>query len=84
MKSIKSIIVLTLLSITFNSSAQSVKILFDASKAESAGNADWVIDANSHSLVFFNGPAVLGQGTESNAQQIPSPSQTGITASTTE
>ncbi len=80
----RTIIVLTLLSITFNSSAQSVKILFDASKAESAGNADWVIDANSHSLGFFNGPAVLGQGTESNAQQIPSPSQTGITASTTE
>ncbi|HQW23678.1 MAG TPA: hypothetical protein PLI47_10260, partial [Bacteroidia bacterium] len=29
------------------SEAQTIKVLFDASKAESAGNADWVVDANS-------------------------------------
>lgn len=84
MKSMRGIIVLALLSISFNSNAQNVKILFDASKAESAGNADWVIDASNYNLGFLNGPAVLGQGTESNAQQYPSPSQTGITGSTPE
>ncbi|HOS47696.1 MAG TPA: hypothetical protein PLG57_03620, partial [Bacteroidia bacterium] len=46
------------------------KILFDASKAEAAGNADWVIDADAHNIGYFNGPAQIG-GTESNAQKIP-------------
>ncbi len=65
-------------------SSQTVKILFDASQAETAGNADWVIDANSHNLGFGTGPAVLNGGNESNAQQIPSPAQSGITGSTSE
>jgi hypothetical protein len=69
--------------ICFNAKAQT-KILFDASKAETAGNADWVIDANTHNLGFNNGPAVIGQGDESNPQQIPSPAQTGINGSTSE
>ncbi|MCX6273626.1 MAG: T9SS type A sorting domain-containing protein [Bacteroidetes bacterium] len=60
------------------------KILFDASKAETASNADWVIDANTHNLGFNNGPAVVGQGDESNAQQIPLPAQSGITGATAE
>lgn len=59
------------------------KILFDASRAQSAGNADWVIDADQHNLGFFSGPATLG-GSESNAQTIPSPAQSGITAATPE
>lgn len=61
-----------------------VKILFDATKAESACNADWVIDADNHNLGFRNGPAVLGAGSESNPQRYPTPSQTGITATTDE
>src|SRR5215471_4473815 len=61
-----------------------IKILFDASKAETAGNADWVIDADSHNIGYTNGPAVVGQGSESNPQQIPTPAQSGITASTSE
>ncbi len=47
---------------------QAVKILFDATKAQTAGNADWVIDAD-----------VAG-----NPQRLPTPAQTGITASTPE
>lgn len=70
--------------ISINSFSQNIKILFDASKAEAAGNADWVIDANSHNLGFSNGPAVVGQGSESNAQQIPLPAQSAITSSTLE
>ncbi len=58
------------------------RILFDATKAESASNADWVIDADLHNLGFNNGPAVLGGGSESNPQQYPTPAQSGITSST--
>lgn len=59
-----------------------MKILFDATKAETAGNADWVIDADSHNL-YYSSDAKLG-GQESNAQQIPSPSQADIVTSTTQ
>ncbi len=61
-----------------------VRVLFDASKAETAGNADWIIDADQHNIGYSNGPAVLGQGDESNAQRIPTPAQSGINASTNE
>lgn len=67
-----------------NSEAQNIKILFDASKAETAGNADWVIDADAHNLGFGSGPASLNNGNESNAQKIPTAAQSGITASTSE
>jgi hypothetical protein len=60
-----------------------VKILFDASKAEAAGNADWVIDADANNIGYFNGPAQIG-GTESNPQRIPTPLQSTITSSTLE
>jgi hypothetical protein len=32
-----------------------VKILFDATKAESAGNADWIIDADLNNIGYFSG-----------------------------
>jgi len=35
------------------------KILFDATKAETAGNADWVIDVDAHNLGYSGGPAQL-------------------------
>ncbi len=47
---------------------QTVKILFDATKAQTAGNADWVIDAD-----VANSP-----------QRLPTPGQSTITASTPE
>ena len=65
-------------------SAQVVKILFDATKAETAGNADWVIDSDLFNLGFGTGPAVAGSGNESNPQRIPTPAQSGITAATVE
>jgi len=43
------------------------RFLFDASKAETAGNADWVIDEDN-----------------SNPQQVPTPAQSTITATTAE
>ncbi len=59
------------------------KILFDASKAQMAGNADWIIDADVFNIKFTGGPASLG-GSESNPQRIPTPAQSGITATTPE
>lgn len=61
-----------------------VKVLFDATKAETAGNADWVIDADLHNIGYDNGPAVVGQGNESNPQRYPTPDQTTVTSSTIE
>ncbi len=66
---------------------QTIKILFDASKAETAGNADWIIDADNHNIGFpssSGGAAVVGAGNESNPQQLPTPSQSLVTTSTAE
>ena len=72
-----------LILIYLRSNAQ-VKILFDNRKAESAGNADWVIDADLHNLSFTSSGSITTTGSESNAQRIPTPLQSGITASTSE
>jgi hypothetical protein len=57
-----------------------IKILFDATKVEMAGSADWVIDADLHNLYTRN--ALNIGGTESNPQRIPTPLQSTITATT--
>ncbi|MFD2569222.1 hydrolase [Spirosoma soli] len=57
------------------------KFLFDASKRENAGNADWQIDADgTESVPTYTG----GTTTETRAQRYPTPSYTGITSSTPE
>ncbi|MDB5321392.1 MAG: C-terminal target protein [Phycisphaerales bacterium] len=59
--------------------------LFDATKAEMAANADWVIHAGQHNLgTDASGLMVAGAGNESNPQQIPTPAASGITSITTE
>lgn len=58
------------------------KILFDCTKAETAGNADWIIDADLNNLYW--GPYLQYSGSESNAQRIPTPAQTGINTNTVE
>ncbi len=73
---------LATLTIGYHASSQ-VKILFDATKAETAGNADWIVDADLHNL-GWNPNATIGAGNESNAQRYPTPAQSGITASTPE
>ncbi len=60
-----------------------IKILFDATKAQSAGNADWVIDANTYNISYTSGNPTTG-GSEANPSRYPSPAQSGISASTTE
>lgn len=77
-----AMLLLLFLQCTVHSNAQ-VKILFDATKAEMAGNADWIIDADLHNLYTSNGVPTTG-GSESNPQRIPTPAQSGITANTAE
>src|SRR5205823_768315 len=62
------------------------QVLFDATKAEMAGNADWVVDADKHDLGVStgDGSGQRGAGAESEPQRIPTPAITGITANTAE
>ncbi len=65
-----------------------IKILFDATKAETAGNADWVIDAKNHNLAYSGttGLPYVSTGTtkQSNPAILPSPDQSTVTSSTAE
>lgn len=79
----KCLIIIFLLLSSQYSNAQ-IKILFDASKAETAGNADWVIDSDLFNLGFGTGPAVVGGGNESNPQRFPTPLQSTVISTTTE
>lgn len=79
------VVVLLIISITIK--AQNTKILFDATKAEMAGSADWVIDADTRNIFFSSSTHLpyAGTGTgQSNPQRIPTPAQSGITSSTIE
>lgn len=79
---VRSFLLSTLLATGCVATAQT-KILFDATKAETAGNADWIIDADTHNLNWNPGPVTSG-GNESNAQHYPTPAQSGITPGTSE
>ena len=74
---------LAFLVVSFSSYSQ-IKILFDATKAESASNADWVIDADQFNLGFNGAVASVGSGNESNPQQFPTPDQSTVTSTTLE
>lgn len=60
------------------------KILFDNTKAESASNADWVVDADLHDLYFSSSGGVTNTGSQSDAQRYPTPSQSNINSLTPE
>lgn len=61
------------------------KILFDARKAEMAGNADWVIDADLFNIGTGTGGIMqTGKGSEANPQRYPTPAQSGVTSTTAE
>ena len=67
---------------------EAAKFLFDATKAEMAGSADWVIDADSHTLNVGSGNGsgrvMSSNSYDSNPQRVPNPAQSGITSSTSE
>ena len=61
------------------------KVLFDATKAQMAANADWVIDASTYNIGTGTGGAMtVGAGNEANPSRYPSPAQSGITSTTAE
>lgn len=72
------------LALSLNIKAQTVKVLFDATSAQMAGNADWVIDADTRNLKTGTGGIMTTGGNESNPQRIPTPAQSGITSTTAE
>ena len=78
----------SLLALCLASAASAIvpgKVLFDATKAQMAGNADWVIDADTHNIgTGTSGLMTTGAGTDSNPQRYPNPSQANVTASTAE
>ena len=81
----RKIYLVVALTILFLSSQAQVKILFDATKAETASNADWVVDADLYNLGYNStGAMVTGAGNEANPQRIPTLAQSGITATTSE
>lgn len=80
----KSVIVFIFLVLSYCSGfSQTVKILFDATKAETAANADWVIDEDLNNMTW-NPNATIGTGSEGNAQRFPTPAQNTVTISTLE
>ncbi len=63
--------------------SQSIRILFDASQAEMAGNADWVVDADVFNIGVNSAHLmVTGAGNEADPQRYPTPAQSSISAST--
>ena len=61
------------------------KVLFDATKAQMAANADWIIDASTYNIGTGTGGAMtVGAGSEANPSRYPSPAQSGITSTTAE
>jgi hypothetical protein len=77
--------VLFLTILCYSSIHSQTTILFDASKAQMCGNADWIIDADNHTIgTSSNGSMVVGSGNESNPQRYPTPSYTQITSNTPE
>ena len=65
------------------------QVLFDATKAEMAGNADWIIDADAHDLRVQSGDGsgTRGSGSsypQSDPQRVPTPAASGITSTTKE
>jgi hypothetical protein len=79
---VKKICLLACISLIINVLSAQNKILFDATKAETAGNADWIIDADSNNLTWT--PTLAFTGTEANAQRFPTPPQANVTAATSE
>jgi len=69
--------------ISISQSSAQVRILFDCTKAETAGNADWVIDADVHDLYWHPGPQP-GSGHGSDPQILPTPAQSTVTSTTPE
>ena len=83
-KTIMTAVLVAALGMTKAQQPGQVKILFDCTKAETAGNADWIIDADLHNLTWNPNANTGSSYTKSNPQQYPTPTQTTVTSSTAE
>ena len=72
-----------LVTLSVSHASAQVRILFDCTKAQTAGNADWVIDADLHD-VYWHPYAQPGSGHGSDPQILPTPAQSTVTSSTAE
>lgn len=80
----KKLILALCLFVSLSSTAQ-IKVLFDATKAQMAGNADWVVDSDLFNIGTGTGGVMrTGSGNEANPQRIPTAAQSGITTTTAE
>ena len=68
---------------TVSTVSAQIKILFDCTKAQTAGNADWVIDADVHDI-YWGPNAQVGGGHASDPQRFPTPLQNTVTSTTAE
>ena len=80
---ILSMTVALLVLLTLPSDLSAQRVLFDARHGQTAGNADWIVDADSKELSYRN---YLCQGSKkhSSAQRFPTPPQSEITLTTPE
>ena len=69
--------------LTVGADVRAAAVLFDASKREMAGNADWVVDSDLHDLVLPAYPC-SGNTSESNPPAVPTPPASGVTPATSE
>ncbi len=80
----KKLILAIFLFVSLSTTAQ-IKVLFDATKAQMAGNADWVVDSDLFNIGTGTGGVMrTGSGNEANPQRIPTAAQSGITTTTAE
>lgn len=83
----RTFVLISSLGASLIASVANSQVLFDATKAEMAGNADWVIDADLHNLGVSTaamGSGQIGGGTDSNPQRYPTPGYSNITSNTAE
>ena len=81
----KKLLLIVFCFVSFVSYSQTIKILFDAKKAEMAANTDWIIDSDLYNIGTGTGGAMtVGAGNEANPQRFPTPAQSGITSTTAE
>lgn len=84
MKNLFVWLIVLVLSTMFTKSMAQGKILFNATKAETAGNADWIVDTDLNNLRWNPNACVNCGSNESNPQRIPTGPQANITSATPE
>ncbi len=77
------VLILLFVIFLFSLPVSAQKVLFDGSHGETAGNADWIVDADS-SLQYWDAYTCTPGANHHSAQAIPTPPQSDITLSTPE